>query len=98
MVAHTFLGECPEGKEILHNNGNPKDNRVENLRYGTRTENILDVYNEGGRWRKLSIDDVYDIRFRFLCGYRGREIAQLYRVSETTISRIKMGREFGWLE
>ena len=98
LVAHTFLGECPEGKEILHNNGNPKDNRVENLRYGTRTENILDVYNEGGRWRKLSIDDVYDIRFRFLCGYRGREIAQLYRVSETTISRIKMGRDFGWLE
>ena len=98
LVAHTFLGECPAGKEVLHNNGNPKDNRVENLRYGTRTENILDVYKEGGRWRKLSVEDVYDIRFRFLCGYRGSEIAKLYGVSQITVSNIKNRRIYGWLE
>ncbi|CCQ82075.1 MULTISPECIES: NUMOD4 motif-containing HNH endonuclease [Bacillota] len=98
LIARTFLGECPLGNEVLHNNGHSKDNRVENLRYGTRSENILDVYNDGGRWRKLSIKDVYDIRFRFLCGYRGYEIAELYGVSQTTVSNIKTRRIYGWLE
>lgn len=48
LVMRAFVGEPPAGMEVLHINGNPKDNRLENLRYGTRTENILDVYYQGG--------------------------------------------------
>jgi len=98
LVARTFLGACPQGHEVLHNNGNPKDNRVENLRYGTRTENILDVYKNGGIWRKLSIEDVEGIRFGLFCGITGKELSEIYRVSPQTISNIKCGRIFGWLK
>jgi hypothetical protein len=63
LIMVTFVGESPKGMEVLHNNGDPTDNRLENLRYDTRTENILDVYRQGGRWRKLDIEDVFAIRY-----------------------------------
>lgn len=97
LIMRTFVGDPPEGMEVLHINGDPADNRLANLRYGTRTENILDVFRQGKRWRKLSIEDVYDIRFELLCGLMGREIARRYGVSEQTVCNIKKGRTFGWL-
>ena len=98
LIMKTFVGEPPEGMEVLHINGNPKDNRLENLRYGTRTDNILDVYHQGKVWRKLSTDDVQAIRFGFSCGISGAELSRMYNVSQTTISSIKRGETFSWLK
>ena len=98
LIMRTFVGEPPLGMEVLHINGNPKDNRLENLRYGTRTENILDVYKQGGVWRKLSTDDVYAIRFGLLCGMKGIDLARAFDVSPSVISSIKVGRTFSWLK
>lgn len=42
VVAAAFLGPCPDGKEVCHNNGDRSDNRLVNLRYGTREENVAD--------------------------------------------------------
>jgi hypothetical protein len=47
LVMEAFVGERPKGKEVLHNNGVADDNRLENLRYGTRSENILDAVKHG---------------------------------------------------
>lgn len=98
LVMKTFVGEAPAGTEVLHKNGNPEDNRLENLHYGTRTENILDVYKQGGCWRKLSIDDVYAIRHGLFCGMKGSELARMFNVSQNAISCIKTGRTFSWLK
>lgn len=98
LVAKTFIGECPKGYEVLHNNGDPTNNRVENLRYGTRTENILDVYKIGKAWRKLTIEDVQQIRFGLATGIKGSELAAMYSVSQTLISGIKIGRIYSWLK
>ena len=98
LVMKAFIGDPPKDMEVLHLNGNPKDNRLSNLRYGSRTENILDVYWQGGRWRKLSMEDVQVIRFMLFCGMTGAEIARIHNVSDTTISNIKHGRTFGWLK
>lgn len=98
LIMQTFVGNPPCGMEVLHINGNPSDNRLENLRYGTRTENILDVYYQGGKWRKLSIEDVQAIRFGLCCGIKGCELAQMYNVSQQIISKIKHGRNYGWLK
>lgn len=46
-VLEAFAGPCPEGLEGLHGNGDPSDNRVENLRWGTRSENTLDSVEHG---------------------------------------------------
>lgn len=98
LILLTFEGPAPAGKEVLHINGNPADNRLENLHYGTRRENILDVYRQGKRWRKLSIDDVQEIRFGLYCGIKGIELAAMYNVSGDTISKIKNGGSFSWLK
>lgn len=98
LVMRTFVGDPPVGMEVLHINGNPKDNRLENLRYGTRTENILDVYYQGGKWRKLSIEDVHQIRFGLCTGIKGTELSKMYGVSCSVISAIKKGKTYSWLK
>lgn len=50
LVMEAFVGPRPEGNEVLHLNGNPSDNRLENLKYGTRRENILMDYATGVRF------------------------------------------------
>jgi hypothetical protein len=40
LVMLAFVGECPEGKEVNHINGKKYDNRLSNLEYVTRSENI----------------------------------------------------------
>lgn len=47
LVAAAFIGSCPQGIEVRHLNGDPTDNRVENLAYGTRRENMLDRERHG---------------------------------------------------
>jgi hypothetical protein len=44
LVLEAFTGEPrPEGMVCCHINGNPSDNRLENLRWGTRHENAADT-------------------------------------------------------
>lgn len=47
LVAEAFIGTRPEGMEICHNDGNPTNNHAENLRYGTRSDNMLDRVEHG---------------------------------------------------
>lgn len=48
LVAEAFLGESPSSKPyVLHRNDNPRDNRVENLRWGTASENSKDITRNG---------------------------------------------------
>ena len=42
LVARVFHGPCPDGLEVLHGDDVSTNNRATNLRYGTRTENLLD--------------------------------------------------------
>ena len=98
LVAETFLGPCPEGQEVRHLDGDPLNNRVENLAYGTRRENIIDVYRIGRPWRTLTIADVVDIRRRLQEGERGVDLAREYGVGQACISAIKHGRTYAWLK
>ncbi len=47
LVALAFHGPRPEGLEVRHLNGDPTDNRPENLRYGTHAENMQDKVAHG---------------------------------------------------
>lgn len=47
LVIETFVGPPGEGQECCHTNGNNTDNRVENLRWATHRENILDIARYG---------------------------------------------------
>lgn len=41
VVAAAFIGPRPAGLDVDHRNGKRQDNRAENLRYLTRSENCL---------------------------------------------------------
>lgn len=90
-VALTFIGPRPDGMDVCHNDGDPTNNRSDNLRYDTRTDNILDVYRVGGKWRKLSLKDIREIKNLMDCGAVGAEVARQYGVSPATVSKIKLG-------
>ena len=98
LVAVTFLGPRPSGMQICHTNGDPADNRVENLRYDTPHENSIDVYRIGRAIHKLTAEDALDIRKRLAAGETGASLAREYGVSQVAISRVKLRRSFWWLE
>ena len=47
LVTTAFIGPRPEDKEVRHLNGDGTDNRLENLRYGTKSENRRDTIRHG---------------------------------------------------
>lgn len=47
LVAEAFIGPCPEGLEVCHQNGVRGDNRAVNLRYDTRSGNAKDRVAHG---------------------------------------------------
>ena len=98
LVALTFLGPRPKGMEVCHNDGNPLNNAVSNLRYDTRRENILDKYRQGGAYKKLTVEDVRKIRQMLGEGQTGKSIAKVFGVNETSISCVKRRKTFAWLE
>ena len=99
LVMLAFVGPCPPGMEVCHNDSNPQNNRLDNLRYDTHLNNQIDMAYVGNRSRqKLSVDDVLRIRARLKRGEVGRRLAAEYGVSQSCISAIKCGRSFAWLE
>jgi len=47
LVADAFLGAKEAGQEVCHKNGNKFDPRASNLRWGSRSSNILDEVKHG---------------------------------------------------
>ncbi|UXO93890.1 HNH endonuclease [Pseudanabaena phage Pan2] len=52
LVATAFLGEPKEGQEVRHLDGNPQNNAIENLAWGTHSENMQDQIAHGNHWWK----------------------------------------------
>lgn len=47
LVALAFLGDRPEGMDVLHDDGNSTNDRLSNLRYGTKVQNMADKLRHG---------------------------------------------------
>lgn len=95
MVLEAFVGECPNGMEGCHNDGNSQNNNISNLRWDTHSNNILDRVKHGTSNRgercgtaKLTLEQVNAIRIDTRLQ---KEIAKEYGVQQNTISRIKSG-------
>lgn len=98
LVMRAFVGECPNGKEVCHNDGNPSNNNLTNLRYGTRQENQDDrklhgTDNIGIRhpMAKLTEEEVLDIRRLWSFDFTHQEIADYFCVSYDCCWRIING-------
>lgn len=47
LILKTFIGPRPDGMETRHLDGNSRNNHIDNLRYGTKTENAEDTKRHG---------------------------------------------------
>lgn len=101
LVLETFVGPCPKGCETRHLNGNRTDNRLTNLRWGTRKENVADAIRHGtatigaknGR-AKLRVSDIGWIAGMARLGFEPEEIAPHFKVKPCTIRDVLRGKTY----
>lgn len=108
LIAETFLPNPENKPEINHKDGNKLNNRVDNLEWVTRSENMKHAYKLGlqrpsekqkqavSKWNKeYRIKKVYqyDTEGNLLnCFKSQREAAKMLNLSEASVSRILNGQ------
>lgn len=97
LVLIAFLGNRPTGMEGCHNDGNPANNRLNNLRWDTHSANTIDAVKHGCNPNfKLNAAKVIWIRNnKHLLS--GRNMAKKFMVSTATISNILTGKIWKYL-
>lgn len=99
LVAEAFIAN-PEGLPcVRHMDGNPANNSLDNLAWGTYADNEADKRNHGTwdtrRNGKLTLAQRFEIRSRLDAGESQKEIAKAFGVSRPTITRIANGTIWG---
>jgi hypothetical protein len=81
LVLEAFIGPCPPGMMCRHLNGNPSDNRLENLRWGTPKENAEDSTRHGthANGNKLKCPSGHEYSPENTATWRGRRFCKTCR-------------------
>lgn len=99
IVAVAFHGTPPTDKtEVRHIDGNPENNRANNLKWGTHLENMRDIDRHGRRKRgetlsqtKVTNAQAIEIVRRASAGELQKHLAIEFGVAPVTISRMVRG-------
>lgn len=99
LVLCAFVGQCPEGHEGCHDDGNPANNALINLRWGTPAANWNDrrAHNTatiGERHPGATIDETKAavIKMELALGFQARVVAIWNDASIHVVNQIKSGR------
>ena len=102
LVLEAFRGGRTPETITRHLNGDLNDNRLENLAWGTLSENFMDALSHGtatvgekNGMAKLTQDQADEIRQRQATGELGKNLAEEFGISQATVSRIKHGVRYG---
>lgn len=109
LLALTFIGPRPENFDVCHNDGNKLNNKLSNLRYASKKDNMNDKLihgnsptNEKNSNCILSSADVCNIKKEYkrvsYCKSNSKELAKKYGVSRQTITDIVGGRARKYLD
>lgn len=101
IMAAVFMGEQPSPRhEVRHLNDNKLDNRLENLAWGTPSQNLLDAFRNGRRERGRGKSGLNETTVRYMrravaVGISVRKTARVFRVPESTAHDVVKGRTWG---
>ena len=95
LILETFVGLRKPNQQTRHLNGNPHDNRLKNLKWGTSKENIQDTFDHGN-WlvgekssqAKLSEKEIIQMRKLRKKGLFYYKIAKKFNISRSQAFRI----------
>jgi HNH endonuclease/NUMOD4 motif len=100
LVCEAYRGFCPPHKDLVgHRDGDPTNNRLENLEWITYTENEADkrrhqrmLLGERNHQAKLTDGDISEIRRMWDRGYESGEIAARFSISRTVAHKVATRR------
>jgi protein gp37 len=95
LMAHTPSDDS--SLEACHRNGDKTDNRLANLRWGTRSENQLEKTRHGSRGgpKKINAQVAAQIRKARSSGLTQQAVADRFGVSRPLVSLIENGKAWG---
>jgi len=103
LVANAFLGDN-NGLLVLHKDGDATNNDINNLYYGSHKDNGEDAKRHGSTLRGekqhfaiLTEKQVLEILKSNHKYGTGIKLARKFNVSQSTISSIRKGRNWGWI-
>jgi hypothetical protein len=102
LVLEAFVGPCPPGMECRHLDDDKQNNRITNLRWGTRSQNHGEDRRRNGlltigvKHGMARLNDSAVLVMRYACrprahGRRGL-VARLYGVSDATVADAVKGK------
>lgn len=92
LVLLAFEGPKPEGQLVRHLNGNCRDNRKGNLKYGTHMENMQDKAAHGsakGHKHPQARLTAAQVRYIRASPATGKALARVFSVSESAVSSVR---------
>lgn len=96
LVAEAFLGPRPEGQLVRHLDGNKRNNTLDNLAYGTGSQNVADSIKHGtcAFGDKHPSSKLTEKEVECIIQEKGRhkDIALKYGVSRQLVGLIKLGK------
>lgn len=100
LILTAFRGSRPPGLECRHLNGNPADNRLRNLRWGTPTQNTTDRHRHGRRhgMAKLMEPTIRRIWRLHQTGWNCAEISRFLGIPRGTVWDAVRGRTWKHLQ
>lgn len=105
MVLEAFVGPCPAGMETRHLDGDPKNNWLGNLKWGTPQENARDsiIHGTFARGERsgvavLTENDVRYIRRARLLGATYPQLAKMFGIHKVSVSAAARGLSWGHLD
>ena len=98
LVLLAFRGQPRRGHECCHKNGDATDDRLRNVRWGTRRSNCADKRRHGtaptgarNGNAKITSTTAVEIRTRWLNGELQTALAEEFLISQPTVSQICRG-------
>jgi hypothetical protein len=93
LVLLAFVGPRPENQECRHLDGNPQNNRLDNLQWGTSLENHADQKQHGTRVKgerhyksKVSDSQRAEIKARYQGGELQKNLGREFGLTQATVS------------